>query len=111
MTRFWEAADFFLEDAGGPKLSTCDPVTSPRPFSKPFFDLTSDAFHSKTSRPDSLPIKVALVVLPIPGGPERSAAFLGPLGAPNDFGALGPLKIPSHLSSPKFEEKLGKNTC
>jgi hypothetical protein len=50
-----------------------------------FFDRTSDAFNSITFLPASLATNVAVVVLPIPGGPDNNAAFHGPLGALNAF--------------------------
>ena len=63
----------------------------------------SEAFNSSTCRPASSATKTAVVVLPIPGGPERSAALKGPLGDPMDrFGPLGLLKVSSHLVNPIF---------
>ena len=42
-------------------------------------------------------------LLPIPGGPDNSAAFQGPLGFENDFPvAFGLLKLRSQVESPIF---------
>lgn len=41
-----------------------------------FLERTSDALNSTASRPASWVASLAAVVLPMPGGPESSAAFL-----------------------------------
>jgi hypothetical protein len=68
-----------------PNESTCDPVTSPNAIVKVFLDLASEAFISNNSRLSSLAHNVAVVVLPIPGGPLSKAAFQGPFGDENAF--------------------------
>mmetsp|Transcript_1862 Transcript_1862/g.4125 ORF Transcript_1862/g.4125 Transcript_1862/m.4125 type:complete len:240 (+) Transcript_1862:1213-1932(+) len=109
MTRFFSALSFLLPfffppppppPPPPPKFNTLDPVTSPSPSLRLFFDRASEALSSRKSRPDSRATRVAVVVLPMPGGPERRAAFLGPAGAPEEnFLSEGRLKVSSHLFS------------
>ena len=86
-----------------PKLRTCEPVTSPNACDRAFFERASEALSSRTSRPDSRPTSVAVVVLPMPGGPLRRAAFHGPLGPLRLLtGRLGLLNTFSQLLSHRF---------
>mmetsp|Transcript_32032 Transcript_32032/g.77825 ORF Transcript_32032/g.77825 Transcript_32032/m.77825 type:complete len:229 (-) Transcript_32032:1059-1745(-) len=88
---------FFPLLAAGPKLRAWDPVKSPSPFWSAFFDRTSEALNSKRSRPASVATSVAEVVFPIPGGPDKRAAFQGPPGFDQVFfAAAGLLNCLSH---------------
>lgn len=64
ITRFCTV--FFFIDSPEPlKLSTCEPVTSPSASPSAFLDRASEAFSSRTSRPDSRATRVAVVVFPL----------------------------------------------
>ncbi len=98
------------------KESTCDPVTSPRLVSKLFLERVSDAFNSNTCLFASVATNTAVVVFPIPGGPDRRAALNGPVFGLNGrffpFGS-GDRKFCSQVTSPikLFHKHINYKTC
>mmetsp|Transcript_23443 Transcript_23443/g.53505 ORF Transcript_23443/g.53505 Transcript_23443/m.53505 type:complete len:259 (+) Transcript_23443:1114-1890(+) len=56
-----------------PIARTWLPVTSPRDSRRPFCERQSLAFQAVTERPEASATRVAVVVFPMPGGPERRA--------------------------------------